>query len=66
MAAVSLQKKRTLVAEAPAGRLMFGTDWPFYHQAIGLAKVFIATDGDDAMRRAVLRGNATKLLGLDG
>lgn len=65
VASQSLRSIRTLVAEAPAGRLMFGTDWPFYHQALGLAKVFIATDGDDAMRRAVLRGNAAKLLGLD-
>lgn len=60
----SLPAIRELCAEAPDGRLLFGTDWPFYHQAIGLAKVLIATDGNDSMRRAVLWQNASKLLKL--
>lgn len=55
---------RRLVDEAPPGRLMFGTDWPFYHQAAGLAKVLLATEGDDAMRADVLHRNARRLLGL--
>lgn len=60
----SLGGLRRLFDEAPRDRLVFGTDWPFYHQAIGLAKVFIATDGDDALRRDVLHDNAARLLGL--
>ncbi|MDP3216126.1 MAG: amidohydrolase family protein, partial [Deltaproteobacteria bacterium] len=65
IASQSLSNVRRLVEQAPADRVMFGTDWPFYHQAIGLAKVFIATEGNDDARRALLRGNATRLLQLD-
>ncbi len=64
IASQSLSNVRRLVDEAPPGRLMFGTDWPFYHQAVGLAKVFIATEGNDAARYAMLRGNAERLLKL--
>jgi predicted TIM-barrel fold metal-dependent hydrolase len=45
-------------------RIMFGTDWPFYHQAVPLAKVLMATEGQPATRARVLRGNAARLLGL--
>jgi predicted TIM-barrel fold metal-dependent hydrolase len=60
----SLTNVRRIVEEAPRERVVFGTDWPFYHQGVGLAKVLIATDGDDAARKAVLYGNAARLLGL--
>jgi predicted TIM-barrel fold metal-dependent hydrolase len=45
-------------------RLLFGTDWPFYHLAASLAKVLIVTDTPDraAIRHAILRGNAERLL----
>jgi len=66
IASQSISGVRQLCAEAPPGRLLFGTDWPFYHQAIGLAKVFLATEGDDKLRRAVLSGNAEKLFGAAG
>jgi predicted TIM-barrel fold metal-dependent hydrolase len=65
IASQSLTNVRRLIEHAPSDRVMFGTDWPFYHQAVGLAKVFIATDGDEAARRALLRGNAARLLKLD-
>lgn len=44
-------------------RLVFGTDWPFYHLAATLAKVLIVTEGEPELRHAVLRGNAERLLG---
>jgi predicted TIM-barrel fold metal-dependent hydrolase len=46
-------------------RMLFGTDWPFYHLAASLAKVLIVTDSPDRMkiRHAILRGNAERLLG---
>lgn len=46
-------------------RLLFGTDWPFYHVAATLAKVLIVTDGNErtAIRTAILRDNAQRLLG---
>jgi predicted TIM-barrel fold metal-dependent hydrolase len=60
----SLTNVERLMAECPPERLLFGTDWPFYHQAIGLAKVFIAAGEDEALRRRVLSENARRLFGL--
>lgn len=65
LASQSLDGIRRILAEAPRDRILFGTDWPFYHQAMGLAKVFIATEGDPGLRRDVLYNNAAALLGLD-
>lgn len=44
-------------------RLLFGTDWPFYHLAASLAKVLIVTREAPELRHAILRGNALRLLG---
>ena len=57
----ALHTVRTIVAEAPPDRVMLGSDWPFYHQATALAKVLIATEGNDTARRAILSGNADRL-----
>ena len=45
-------------------RMLFGTDWPFYHLATSLAKVLIVTDSADRseIRHAILRGNAERLI----
>lgn len=43
-------------------RLVFGTDWPFYHLAASLAKVLIVTQGSERIRYDVLRGNAEHLI----
>ncbi len=45
-------------------RLLFGSDWPIYPQAIPLAKVLIATEGNPEARIKILRDNARKMLGL--
>ncbi len=44
-------------------RLLFGSDWPFYHIGASLAKVLICTDhpGGDKLRTAILRDNALAL-----
>lgn len=54
---------RRAIAEGPPGRVMFGSDWPFYSQAMGLSKVLIATQQDPETRSQVLRDNAASLLG---
>jgi uncharacterized protein len=49
-------------------RLLFGTDWPFYHLGASLAKVLIVTEsnGREKIRRKILRENALRLFsGLD-
>lgn len=64
LASQSLTNVERLVAEAPRDRVVFGTDWPFYPQSIGLAKVLIATEHDLDARRRVLAENAARLLAL--
>jgi predicted TIM-barrel fold metal-dependent hydrolase len=41
-------------------RLLFGSDWPWYHQAASLAKVLVVTEGRPEAREAWLRGNAER------
>jgi predicted TIM-barrel fold metal-dependent hydrolase len=55
---------RRILERAPEERVLFGSDWPFYHQAVPLAKVLLATEGAPRTRRRVLRDNAARLLGL--
>jgi predicted TIM-barrel fold metal-dependent hydrolase len=55
---------KTLLTKGDSHRIMYGTDWPFYHQGIALAKVLMATDGDEKLRHRVLWGNAATLLNL--
>ncbi len=56
---------REVIEAVPSDRLLYGTDWPFYHQALTLARVLIATEGDAELRRAILHDNAVALFGLD-
>lgn len=43
-------------------RLVNGSDWPFYHLAVSVAKILIVTRGDTGARDALLRGSAEPLL----
>jgi len=60
----SLTSLRRILDRGPHDRLMLGSDWPMYHQAIPLAKILILTEGDAALRRRILYDNAARLLGL--
>lgn len=64
LACQSLSNVRELIRRGPTDRILFGTDWPFYHQAPGLAKVLLATEGEPAIRRRILRQNAAALFGI--
>ena len=64
LASQSLRVIRNLLEHAPIDRIMMGSDWPFYHQATALAKVLIATEGDETVRRKVQYDNAAALFGL--
>lgn len=59
-----LPASRRVLETVPSERVLFGTDWPFYHQSLTLARVLVATEGDEALRRAVLHDNAARLFGL--
>jgi len=60
----SLSNVRTILEQADPDRILYGTDWPFYHQSIALAKVLIATEDDPPLRRKVLHDNAARLFEL--
>jgi predicted TIM-barrel fold metal-dependent hydrolase len=64
MSGQSLPNVRRILDEAPPDRVVYGSDWPFYHQAIGIAKVLMATEGDEAARARVLHDNAARILRL--
>jgi uncharacterized protein len=64
-ASQSLPGVRQIVEKADTRRVLMGSDWPFYHQAISLSKVLIATEGRAEVRRAILWGNAARLLGVE-
>jgi len=51
---------------AAAKRIVFGTDWPFYHLGASLAKALIVTEsaGRKPVRQALLRDNAQPLLSM--
>lgn len=51
-----------LIRELGPERLLFGSDWPFYHLAATLAKVLIVTEGRPEARDAILAGTARRLL----
>lgn len=61
----SLGNVRKIVEEAPPERVMFGSDWPFYHQAIPLAKALIATKDKKDVRRKLLWENAARVFRLE-
>ena len=61
----SLPVLRELIAKGPRERMLFGSDWPFYHQATALAKVLIATEDDHPHRAAILSENVMRLYNLD-
>ena len=60
----SLSNVRLLLDRADPRRVLFGSDWPFYHQAIPLAKLMMATEGREELRPLVMYENAARLLGL--
>lgn len=65
LSCLGLGALRDVLEAVPADRILYGTDWPFYHQSLTLARVLIATDDDRSLRRSVLHDNAARLLGLD-
>lgn len=65
LSCLGLRALRQVLEAVPPERLLYGTDWPFYHQALTLARVLIATEDDAPLRRAVLHDNATRLLALE-
>ena len=60
----SVSNVARMLEEADTDRILHGSDWPFYHQGIGVAKVLLATEGRPELRSRLLWGNAARLLGI--
>jgi len=59
----SVTMLEAMIQRTGGDRLLFGTDWPFYHLGMSLAKVLICTDTPDRreLRSRILRENALAL-----
>lgn len=60
----SLRNVRRMVEEGDTSRIVHGSDWPFYHPAISVSKILIATEGKPEIRHRLLWANAANLLGI--
>ncbi|MFH2008704.1 MAG: amidohydrolase family protein [bacterium] len=63
-ASQSLSGVRAILEQAPHDRILAGSDWPFYHQSLHLAKLFLAAEGDEDLLHKVLWNNAARLFDL--
>ncbi len=61
---ISLAHMDYVFRNADSKRIMFGSDWPFYHPSLQMAKVLMLTEGNPALRKSVLYDNAARLLSL--
>jgi predicted TIM-barrel fold metal-dependent hydrolase len=61
---ISLEQMDYVFRNADEDRIMFGSDWPFYHPSLQMAKVLILTEDNLRLRKKVLYDNAARLLGL--
>jgi len=59
----SVSNLDAIIRRTGGEKLLFGTDWPWYHLGATLAKVMLCTrePGRDAIRHAILRNNALGL-----
>ncbi len=64
LSCLGLTDLKRVLDTVPRDRILYGTDFPFYHQALTLARVLICTEGDHELRRLVLHDNAAALLGI--
>lgn len=60
----SVPAMQAMIETAGPEKMMYGTDWAFYPQALALAKVLIATHGDKAIRDQILHHTAAEVIGL--
>jgi len=61
----SVDNIRRMIDELGPERLMFGSDWPFFAVATLLARLLIATEGDNTVRKMLYSENAIRFWGLD-
>ncbi len=55
---------RAMIKEVGPDRLMFGSDWAFYPEGAMLARMLIATEKDNTVRRMLFSENAKRFWGI--
>lgn len=55
---------RNMIREIGPERLMFGSDWPFFPVATLLARLLLATEGNEKTRKMIFSENAGRFWGL--
>ena len=53
---------KKIIKKIGSDRLLFGSDWPYYPTALPLAKVLLATEGNEKAREKILYTNINHLL----
>lgn len=61
----SVDNIKTMIKEVGAERLMFGSDYPFYPEAVLLARTLVATEDDKRVRKMLFSENARRFWGID-
>ena len=61
---ISLSQMEFLIDNADPDRIVFGSDWPFYHPCLQMAKVLMLTEDNLEFRTKLLYDNAARILGL--
>ncbi|MEM9860766.1 MAG: amidohydrolase family protein, partial [Myxococcota bacterium] len=61
---------REIIAGVPGDRILNGSDWPFYHQAVSVVKILHATEHlsgpeRERMRHQILWENTSRVFGFD-
>ena len=56
---------KKILKQVQGNKILFGSDWPFYHQALPLAKVLMLTEGAPELRHDILWQNGANLLGIN-
>ena len=60
----SVENIRTMIRELGPERLIFGSDWPLFPISVLLARLLLATEGDNTVRKLIFRENAARFWGL--
>ncbi len=60
----SVQNIRRMISEVGPERLMWGSDYPFYPEAVILARLLVATEDDRTLCRSILSENAKRFWGI--
>ena len=55
---------QAMIKEVGPERLMYGSDWAFYPEAVILARLLIATENDGVVRRMIFSDNARRFWGI--